>query len=292
MNNFLIPLLFVCPFSVALIILSRQELIDKTISKSLGGIYQLLSENNILCIVILYGVFVALTALRGAIKWYANKGKSLNRDDLHALLSILNNIVDSKGTRFLACAKKSISENWQHEKTFNEITKPKQQIGLLVNGVQGFFSYYASEKFDFRVGLMAILDKEPIKWFAFCPNDDPPKTRPDQLKAQSSTIMRALEHQGVVVVESIEDELKKKEHKNFLPGSRDGNSGSIITIPIYCPNTKEPIYTLSVYSNKNKYFRKKNTPLYNWILAHFIKRIVLEHHLMIMKEGVPRNEKK
>jgi len=222
------------------------------------------------------------------IKEYSKPNSCVNNEEILAIVSAIDGVVDSKNHRFLDATKQSIKEKWDAKRTFNEITKPEQQIALLVYAIQGVFEFIYNKEVEIKVGLMEVRESKPQEWFAFAPKDLPPKTGPQDLSAKSSSIMRALESGGLVVVESIKKELQKKSKKDRMcvKGRGDDNDGSLIAMPIYCPNTRQAIYVLSIKANREGTFSIEEAERYKWILqVMFFKRIVLEHHLLLMKKG-------
>jgi hypothetical protein len=200
--------------------------------------------------------------------------------------------VASKNERFLDSAKRSLREKWKAAKIFREITKPEQQIALLVYAIQGIFEFIYKQKVVIKVGLMEIKQNKPKEWFAFAPKDLPPKTGADVLSVPTSAIMRCIEYGDMLVIEDMKKEISKKNKndRHCVKGlSLDNDNGSLITMPVYCPNTREPIYVLSIRANKSQVFRVHDKERFKWILQNlFLKRIVLEHHLMLMKEEAVR----
>ena len=228
------------------------------------------------------------------IKEYSKPNSCITSDEILAIVSAIDSVVDSKNHRFLDATKRSIREGWDGNKTFSEITKPEQQIALLVYAVQGVFEFIYNREVEIKVGLMEINNNTPKEWFAFAPKDLPPKTGPRDLSAKSSAIMRALESGSLVVIDDIKKELQKKnkENRRCIKGKGEDNNGSLIAIPIYCPNTREAIYVLSIKANRENTFVQDEGERYKWILqTMFFKRIVLEHHLMLMKKGAENDKK-
>jgi len=91
----------------------------------------------------------------------------------------------------------------------------------------------------------------------------------------------------MVLVSDIQKELNKKnkDERYFVKGNKKPtDEGSILTYPIYCPNTKEPIYVLSILGKEKNAIDENNSDLYEWLLDHFLPRILIEHHLLLMKK--------
>ncbi len=276
------PIFFVVPVTFLGIVVTKKQLL-----KDLPYGEKLI-EYQIPLIFVFVVSLVLARIIFALIKEYSKPNSCVNNEEILAIVSAIDGVVDSKNHRFLDATKRSIKEKWDAKRTFNEITKPEQQIALLVYAIQGVFEYIYNQEVEIKVGLMEIKDNIPQEWFAFAPKDLPPKTGPNDLSAKSSAIMRALESGGLVVVESIKRELQKKSKKDRMcvKGRGDDNSGSLITVPIYCPNTRQAIYVLSIKANKEGTFLIGEVDRYKWILqVMFFKRIVLEHHLLLMKTG-------
>jgi hypothetical protein len=136
---------------------------------------------------------------------------------------------------------------------------------------------------------MRIRNNKPEDWASFFPDEHPPKASIEALSSPSSTIMRALEYGELIIVSDTNSELAKtnKDKRRFVrAGASTSGSASILTHPIYCPNTKEPIYVLSILAKQKNVMEEKHKELYGWIVENFLSRILIEHHLLILKEGV------
>jgi hypothetical protein len=238
-------------------------------------------------------IFAITTSLEGIIKAYATPDVELTRDDLHSILCSIDQVVSGKKTRFLEATRSALREGWNKETIFTYITRPDQQLALLIQAIHGIFTYLNGNTIDFRIGLMAIENDTPKDWTYFVPDEYPPKTSAVTLTAPNSTIMRALQAQKLIVIEDVQAELKRnKEKRRFIKGSSDSLSeGSMLAFPIYCPNTRKAIYVLSVLGKKKNCFESKKAELYSWILENFLARILIEHHLMLLKNGgLPQND--
>lgn len=283
---FVRPVLFVLPISFILMTLADSEL-----CKQLGDVIgsraaDFLQKSQLMLVFMSFALITIGSSLENLIKAYATPDCELLRDDLHSILNNINGVVGSKKSRFLKVTKLAILNRWGKEKIFLEITQPEQQIALLVKALHGIFEYLFKNKVNFRVGLMRVADNKPSEWFCFEPEDHPPRTSAKVLSAPTSAIMKALKTKEMVIVSDLQDELKKKskEDRNFIKGSSDLSAeGSLLTFPIYCPNTKNPIYVLSVLAKQKKCLDEKNKELYFWIIDIFLSRILLEHHLMLLK---------
>jgi hypothetical protein len=279
-------LLFILPTSFIVTILSNANL-SAQLSSAIGGrATNVLKTNHLVLVAIIYALSQLAKGLKGVVSHYSKPNSALDREDILSILESINQVVLAKSERFLRDTKKSLSERWISTDIFNNITQPTQQIGLLACGVKGVFEYLQNDEVEFRVGLMSIKDNKPDDWFAFAPTTHPPRTSPDRLSSPTSTIMRALTTGTMIIVSDIQAELKKnsKVERNIIKGNiQPHDSGSILACPIYCPNVRKPIYVLSILGNKKNCLEEKHRELYTWVLDHFITRLILEHHLYILK---------
>jgi hypothetical protein len=283
---FLKPLLFVIPTSVMIAILADSDLLS-SLEKILGaGPISIIKSSQLLIVISAFTLMHLGSAAENFISQCGNPSSELNREDFHSILATINEVVSAKMARFLKATKTALSENWSKDRIFSEITQPDQQIALLVKAVHGLFEYLSKNKVNFRVGLIKIDKGKPSEFFCFQPEEHPPKTKISTLGAPTSSVMRAIQNGNMVLVSDIQKELKKKnkDERNFVKGNKKpADDGSILTYPIYCPNTKEPIYVLSILGKEKNSIDENNKELYEWLLDHFLPRIIIEHHLLIMK---------
>jgi hypothetical protein len=290
LNFFISPIAYITSTVVVLEILTDSVMCANLIPVIGQSNVDYLKKHQIPLIFLYYIFSVFYKKFYSWITKQARLDGDLDKKGLLALINSINNVVQNKKDRFLTNTKDVLCHKWGSSQTFDTITKPEQQISLIVTAVQGVFEAIHA-KVSFRVGLIAVenLKKKPIlkEWFSFAPNLNPPKTSIKDLSSPNSTVHKALELKNTVIVSDIRSELiKKTAKKRFIKGNMpDDAQGSIMAKPIYCPNTKKPIYILSIIGNKKNCLLESNIEFYNWILDHYILRIVLEHHLFIMKEA-------
>ena len=276
------PVLFVIPVVSLNTIISERDLLLQL------SYAQKTIEYQIPLIIILTSLILLSKISNPIIREYSKPNSHISQEELLIILDTLNTAVSSKTERFLNVTKKVLANKWKPARIFQEITKPEQQIALLIFAIQGIFEFLFKREVEIRVGLMEIENNKPTEWFTFAPKETPPKTGPNALSAPTSAIMRSLELGDIVVVEDMQNEINKnnKDGRMCIKGSTNNNdNGSLITLPIYCPNTREPIYVLSVKSNKVKCFLQEEKERYKWIFQNiFFTRIILEHHLLLMKK--------
>lgn len=286
---FLRPCLFVLPVTMLVVVVTDSDIFKRTLSSFPEDIQNIFFTNHLILIALIYGLIIVGSSIEGLIRHLSKPDCELTREDLQSILTCINEVVVGKMQRFLSSTRVALRDSWQPEKIFTEITQPRQQIALQIKALHGFFEYFTQNKVRFRVGLMRIADSKPLDWSSFFPDEHPPRATIEALSSPTSTIMRALERGDTIIVQDINAELKKKnkDDRNFVAaGSKPGRNGSILTHPIYCPNTRNPIYVLSIFAEESDCLLEKHIGTYKWIIENFLTRILIEHHLLILKEGV------
>jgi hypothetical protein len=236
-----------------------------------------------------------LKTIYAAIEHYSKPDRELSRDDLQAILQSINVVVGDKAKRFVGHAKVSLtSHNLPQDRVFQEITKPEQQIGLLVSALQGVLGFLDKDTL-FRVGLLIIQDGKPVEWAHFEPAERPPRTQATELDHPGSTVMQCIGKKSTVLVEDIQKELRirNKEKRRYLQlNTRSNENGSQLCYPIAHSATGKIEYVITVAGDRRCCLIEKHLPLYEWIIDHFALRIRLEHSLMILKREVQDERKK
>lgn len=291
---FIKPFLFILPITLLITILADSGLCNQ-LESMIGKTATDTLKNSQLFLVILTFLLITLgNSIESFIRQYSEPDLELARDDIHSILTSINEVVSAKKSRFLKTTKQALLERWDKKTIFTEITQPEQQISLLIKALHGIFTYLFHNEVNFRVGLMSIKNNQPVEWFCFEPEEHPPRTGPDTLSSSTSSIMRALESKSMVIVSDTVKEFNKpnKDQRNFVKGSSGPKEdGSILTFPILCPNTREAIYVLSILAKQKNCLETKNKDLYFWIIDIFLSRLLLEHHLMLLKSNeVNENE--
>lgn len=287
-KHLVIPLFIIGPLSILFIVLSDSELLSKMDELIGPSVMGFLKQSQLISIIVVYVSIHLFQSLKVFINHCAKPDSVLNRDNILSIIESVDFVVTAKKDRFLQETKKALIENWDKPTIFNKITQPEQQIALLVCAIKAHFEHRLKYKVEFRVGLMRVKEGGLVDWFAFAPTTHPPRTGVDVLSSPSSTIMRALTTQGMVIVQDIQKELKKpsKNQRKFVKGNtQPHNNGSVLAVPVYCPNTRKPIYVLSILGNRQNCLQECHRELYEWILDHFQSRLIIEHHLYLLKEG-------
>lgn len=288
-KNLIRPFFFILPPTLIVAIVTKQGLNHQIIDIFGPNIGERLNNS---AFVILLGAFSYLALMKfiyAGIEQYSKPDKELSTEDCLAILEALNLVVGDKSKRFSNLLRKQLTlKEISPGATFLEITRPDQQIALLIKGLRSVFEYVDHTNARFRVGLLRIIKGSPTEWVAFEPATHPPRTQPDQLSAPSSTVSAALRTKSIVVIEDIQSELVKKTNKKerrFIRGNTQENEqGSQLCFPINHASTGDIEYVITIAGNKKCSLIENHSELYSWIIENFSTRISLEHSLLAIKE--------
>ncbi len=288
-KNLIRPIFFILPPMIATAAATRDGLQAQIVQIFGVGIGDALNEY---AVIILLGAFAyvwVLKAVFSGIEHYSKPARELCTEDVLAVLAALNLVVGDKSKRFSSHLKKKLNANELNAgETFFEITRPDQQIALLIAGLRTVLEFIDKSNALFRVGLLRISNGEPTDWVAFEPASHPPRTRPSQLSAPSSSVSYALKTKAIVIVEDIQAELSrrtnKKERRFMRCNTQEGEQGSQLCYPISHASTGNVEYVITIAGNKSGSIVEKYSELYCWILENFSTRIALEHSLLALKE--------
>ncbi|MCP3922748.1 MAG: hypothetical protein GY714_09210 [Desulfobacterales bacterium] len=280
---FIRPVFFILP-SFTTTIVAKKGLKDEVINYVGQPIGDFLNESAILIILGTFLYVILLRAIYAGIENYANSDKVLEFKHLITLIEAFDIIVGDKTNRMCKQAKKAIaSSSVCGETTFNKITKPDQQIALLIAGLRRMFLSIDKTEAEFRVGLISVVNDKPDQWFAFDPISLPPRTEAKDLGAVSSTVSNSIKNRSIIVVEDIQKEMIKKER--YIKGNTQKfENGSQLCYPIIHMSTGNIEYVISIAGNRSRCLKEKHIELYKWIIKQFAMRISMEHSLLIMKE--------
>lgn len=263
--------------------------INKQIAVYLGpNLESFITNSPFVIIVGAYLYVVLLKTIFAGIEHHSKPTRELSLQDILAILKAVNLVVEDKYKRISGEAKRALRlPNLSPADIFSEITRPDQQIALLVRGVKSVFEFLDENNAHFRVGLLSVKDGKPYEWVAFEPASNPPRTQAQSLGAPTSTVSRAIKNKAIVVVDDIQEELSKnnKKERRFLKSNTQPNDeGSQLCYPIVHASTGEIEYVLTIAGNKKLCLLSKYSELYAWIIDFFATRISLEHSLLILKE--------
>lgn len=296
-KNVIRPIFFLMPPMLITNIVMKQELKNK-ISTILGHpVGDFINDSAFLILVGAYLYVIAIKAIYAWISHSSKPEKELSRDDILAILKAINTVVSDKAKRMTAYARMHInSKDISPEEVFMTITKPDQQLSLLVVAIKGVFEFLDSSNASYRIGLLSVnrQTNKPQSWLYFEPTEVPPRTSPKTLSAPSSTVSHAIKNKSIVVVEDIAKELQKKskDERRYVQGSsKPSDQGSQLCYPIIHPATGEIEYIITIAGDKTKCLEEKHAALYGWILEHFSLRIDLEHSLLLLKERADEHKR-
>jgi hypothetical protein len=293
-KNLVRPVIFIMPPSIITLVATRSGL-QAQLDPLLGHkIVSLLNDSALLVLVFASLYVYLLRTIYSAIEHHSKPERELNRDDLNAMLNSLNVVVGDKMKRFSSYFR-SIDQEKRlcGNDVFQNITQPRQQIGMLVAALRGVFEFIDSSDALFRVGLLIIKDDKPCEWAHFEPAEHPPRTEPSELANARSTVMHCIKAKSAVLVEDIAKELAKRENKQryLRCNTGDGDNGSQLCIPVICPMTRKVIYVITIAADRKCALREKHLPLYRWIADNYTLRMTLEHSLLILKEKTNESTK-
>lgn len=125
------------PPSVVTWIVSRSNL-----AQQIGGLLnqeliEFLSKSSLAVLIGAYLYLIVLKSIISFIKHYAKPEREINRDDILGLLYTINEVVGDKMKRFTDLAKLEVDPNH----IFFELTKPEQQINLLMAALKATFEH-------------------------------------------------------------------------------------------------------------------------------------------------------
>jgi hypothetical protein len=288
-KNLIKPVFFLLPPMLLTAVATRQGLNEQVVQLFGNTIGDLLNGSALLILLGAYLYISAMKALYAGIEYYSKPARELGTTDLLAILKAINIVVGDKNKRFSTYLKKNLSSNSINPSvTFNEITRPDQQIALLIKSLHTVVEFMDDKNAFYRVGLMRVERGTPTEWAAFEPASHPPRTQPEQLAAPSSTISAAIKTKAIVIVEDIQEEMvrkvNKKERRFLRSNTQDGESGAQLCFPVIHGSTGCVEYVISIAGNKKACLVEEHAQLYSWIIEHFATRISLEHSLLVLKE--------
>jgi hypothetical protein len=126
----------------------------------------------------------------------------------------------------------------------------------------------------------------PVGWYAFAPENEPPKTDITVLQNQDSSVSICLKRKSIFVVEDIKMASEKQGRREYVMSHQDPSDeiGSLVCYPVYHKQTKCYPFVLAVSANK-PYFMNQRKELYKWILDPYVLRLQLEYSLLVLKES-------
>ncbi|MBF6041430.1 hypothetical protein H8F22_21340 [Pseudomonas sp. P154a] len=289
------PLVFILPPTLLTTLATRQGL-STSVTKYLSpDVAAFINDSAAAILLGAYIYIIIVKSIYSLIKNYSKPSRELSIKDIIAINKAFEIIVSDKYKRMSDEAKNTIKSNAIcPTTTFLKITKPDQQIALLIGGIRSIFEHLDESNAHFRVGLLRITNNKPTDWVCFEPISHPPRTEPGQLSAPSSAVSTAIRKKCIVVIEDIQRELLKtsKDKRRFLAGNTQINDqGSQLCYPITHASTGKIEYVITIAGNKKSCLIEKHAELYAWILEQFSLRISLEHSLLILKEKANEHQR-
>jgi hypothetical protein len=295
-KHILRPIFFLLPPSLLILLATRDGLAQNVVDIAGEGVGNFINNSALIIILGTYLYVVIMKAVYAAINSYAKPAKELEVGDLIAILKAIDIVVGDKTKRMSNEAKSIMLRGKVCGKaTFSQITRPDQQIPLLISGLRSVFEYMDQDKTDFRVGLLKIENNKPIDWYSFDPVSFPPRTGAKELGAPTSTVSQCVKTKSIVIVGDIQKEISKKTKKErrFIKGNtQDTENGSQLCYPLIHAATGKIEYVITVAGNRSNCLSENYSELYAWIIKHFAVRVSLEHSLLMMKERANESEKR
>ncbi|MFT5721858.1 MAG: hypothetical protein ACI9W6_002176 [Motiliproteus sp.] len=287
-KHILRPILFLLPPTLLTMLAVRNGLKPEVVEIAGQTVGDFLNNSALLIIIGAYFYVVVMKAIYAAISNFAKPAKELVVGDLLAIMKAIDIVVGDKTKRMSHEAKSVLKfSNVCGRQTFMKITRPDQQIPLLISGIRSVFEYMDDAKTLFRVGLLKIENNKPVDWYSFDPVSHPPRTQAAALKAPTSTVSQCIKARSIVVINDVQKELvkKTKKERRFMKGNlQESEEGSQLCYPLIHPATGKVEYVITIAGNRAECLTEKHSELYAWIINHFAVRVSLEHSLLIMKE--------
>jgi len=288
------PVFFLLPPTILTMLAMKKGLQAEVVDLTGQAVGNFLNNSALLIIVGAYLYIVIMKAIYAGVRSYAKPAKEIEVGDLIAIMKAIDIVVGDKTRRMGSQAKEMLQvSNVCGKKTFLQITRPDQQIPLLIGGIRSVFEYMGDAKTLYRVGLLKIENNKPVDWYSFDPVSHPPRTQASSLAAPTSTVSRCIKSRSIIVVDDIQKELAKKTKKErrFMKGNvQESEQGSQLCYPLIHPATGDIEYVITIAGNRTNSLIEKYSELYAWIINHFALRVSLEHSLLIMKEKADESE--
>ena len=282
------PIFFLLPPTILTMVAAKKGLQVEIVLLVGENIGNFLNQSALLIIIGAYLYVVIIKSIYAAIRSYAKPAKELEVGDLIAIIKSIDIVVGDKAKRMGNQAKLILnSRSICGRKTFKKVTRPDQQIPLLISGVRSVFEYMDDANTIFRVGLLKIEKNKPVDWYSFDPVSQPPRTKATASQSPTSTVSQCIKSRSIIIVDDIQKELNKKTKKErkFVKGNtQELDQGSQLCYPLIHPATGQIEYVFTIAGNRSNSLVMKHSELYAWIINHFAVRISMEHSLLIMKE--------
>ncbi|MCG3199072.1 MAG: hypothetical protein GHCLOJNM_03581 [bacterium] len=228
------------------------------------------------------------------VTWLYEAGEAVRGEsspsekELSLLLAVIEEVVQAKSVRFEEFATTVVQAKAAGSPpakgcAFETITQPDGQIKLLVQNLRQFFLRLIGESPEVLVELVKMGEVYVESLVIRSPNptglvDYAPFQRED------CGFSRAKERDNLVIVEDIEEELKKPaETRCYCPASGSLGEGSMLVYPIR--NHPSGYYCLSVTVSIPRYFKRSREGFYRRVVSPIVTRLKLELNLREIREG-------
>lgn len=163
-KSFIKPVFFILPPTLITTAATKSNLKQELEAILNPEISQFLSQSSLLVLIGAYVYIVVLKSIYSAIEHYSKPEREINRDDILVLLKSIGIVVGDKMKRFSNLAKANISKTTINpQQIFFELTKPEQQINLLISALRTSIERIDQTNSFFRVGLLLIKNDEPYE---------------------------------------------------------------------------------------------------------------------------------
>ncbi|MGE4296836.1 MAG: hypothetical protein AB7E47_02305 [Desulfovibrionaceae bacterium] len=169
---------------------------------------------------------------------------------------------------------------------FLSISRPRQQMIRILESIHGFYLQTTDPEWDLDLHVVLFfvtdnaLDTSPELTPLACPEDSPLLPL-DMLMDPRTPISKAIRTKQPVI---IPDTAKPGRGMIFVRDEDEPTEGSLLLWPIEPPRMPGIRMVLSLYTpGTPKFFKKKVTWVYKFILDNFARRLALEYGLLTLK---------
>jgi hypothetical protein len=233
----------------------------------------------------------AMTALLGVLDRYLVDGQAPDQHGLMMLFYTIEGIVGRKKERFsdtlhtLADGKND-ADRLDGGTVFLKITQPVDQMKSIMQGLLIFFKGIQTGKDSgLRVSLIELTNGHPKEFVCFYPEDRGPRSAIKDLDSPKSAVMQAVKNRHLVVIEDIRKGAKAGNFR-ITDATRKDEPGSMMCYPVDDRISQKPVLVISVCSDVPGYFSRKSAKMYDWVLAKFANRLLLEYNLLRLRRRV------
>ena len=170
------------------------------------------------------------------------------------------------------------------ESMFLEITQPEKQFNTIVEAIWYYHKLVDNSNTSFKVVLFFVedeaLDENTIYYF---PRDCSPSTPPSLLADPKTAVMRSARTGKMTIIENV---TKPPKDITFVRVEGDDRSGSLLCYPVKINQLNKVRMVISIFCETPNYFSRKSEAIYEFLLAPFKKRLVIEFCLLKLKEEV------